>query len=50
MAYTHTTLKPLGLPKRCPVCSEGRTDAAAIATHNEIAAASGCRAYLENRR
>ena len=45
MAYK-LTFKTLDLPKRCPVCAEGRKDAAAIATHNVMAAAIGCRVYV----
>jgi hypothetical protein len=35
------------VPRICPVCDEGRRDAAAIASHNIIAAARGCRSYPE---
>lgn len=45
MSYTHTRLKPFGLPRRCPVCDDRRTDAAAVATHNAQAASTGCRRY-----
>lgn len=43
------TFKTLDLPRKCPVCDERRTDAAAIATHNIIASATGCRAYPERK-
>lgn len=33
------------LPARCPVCDDKRTNAAAIALHNLIAAERGCRSY-----
>lgn len=33
------------VPKRCPVCEEGRKDAAAIAVHNLSASQTGCRRY-----
>lgn len=35
----------MDLLTRCPVCDERRTDPAAVATHNQIAASIGCRRY-----
>jgi hypothetical protein len=38
--------KPMpSLPRLCPVCDWKRKDADAIATHNKMAATTGCRAY-----
>lgn len=45
MAYKTTWTKLSDLPRQCPVCDHKRTDAAAVATHNIIAATTGCRAY-----
>jgi hypothetical protein len=33
------------VPRICPVCVQGRQDAAAIALHNLCAAKYGCRSY-----
>ena len=45
MAYKTTWKLLPDLPRRCPVCDDQRTDKAAVATHNIIAATTGCRAY-----
>lgn len=44
------TFRDLDLPRKCPVCQEGRKDAAAIAVHNTKAAADGCRSYEAVKR
>lgn len=45
MPYKKLWVDPLALPRKCPVCDERRTDPAAVATHNQIAASIGCRRY-----
>lgn len=35
------------LPRKCPVCVEGRKDAEAVKVHNLKAASDGCRAYTK---
>ena len=45
MPYKKSWSDPLDLPRKCPVCDERRTDQAAVATHNLIASATGCRRY-----
>lgn len=49
MSYRKGFNDPLDLPRKCPVCDERRTDPAAVATHNAIAASTGCRKYPERR-
>lgn len=45
MSYKTTWKSLPTLPSRCPVCDDRRSDKAAIATHNILAAAIGCRRY-----
>ena len=49
MAYKRTWKLLQDLPARCPVCDDRRSDKAAIATHNVLASALGCRAYPVRR-
>lgn len=49
MNYRKGFSKPLDLPRKCPVCDDKRSDSAAIAIHNVLASALGCRAYPVRR-
>lgn len=49
MAYKKTYRDLSDLPTRCPTCDDKRTDPAAVAVHNVLAAATGCRKYPQRR-
>lgn len=45
MAYRKGYTGLPDLPRKCPVCVEGRKDAEAVKVHNLKAATDGCRSY-----
>lgn len=49
MAYRKGWTDLPDLPRKCPVCDNGRKDAEAVKVHNEIAARIGCREYPQRR-
>lgn len=49
MTYKKSWKNISDLPIRCPVCDDKRSDSAAIAIHNVLASALGCRAYPVRR-